>query len=690
MASPGRWTTGSTEVLLWSICNLTLQVPVVIAWMVGISIVSRAFAGVLAGCDTLSPWVSTTLSAYLVALCVVCLAEFTAHVGVLVKAIAMHYDASIFEHVRPTFLSMAATALTAVRLVLTVAGTLFAALVVRHCGDAIGLRVLIAVVVACGWVAIAVNGICAMVLFQHRTQSRTIEEWKALARCMLCHACWTGDRQRDIEEQGFETIAANLAELAADIPFANFSDMILSMAMVRALQKRQPRRVFLQGPTAPPPCLDKSPPSSTSSSPPPARPYSPLLGDASARPPDLGAGDWDRLQGACHFSKYALGAYGAPLYAMMRPWAACCLPNCLLQDRTNLHAVGCCACSIRAFLLRTGLSRADVIYANLTSQAGTAVFYVAADHPRRTLVVCVRGTHSLQDLLNDLIIDVRPLAPYGFPPGSHMHGGVLNAAINIITEIKESRAVRDFLDLHPTYGVVLTGHSLGAAIAGTMTLLSRHCQELNPWPSRLVHCYSFAPLKLYDLDLAASDLTASLITSIVFGHDLISRLSLRSVRRLKLQMRFINEAAQRFAGLSRHDVLRSHSEASDLFLRDIASNAEAFARIEDAVEEASDAHLFVPGRLFHMVEEDIARGNRRWGWPWCGDRQAHRCHLWVYPCDRAALEEIVISKSMMLHHFPQTYHRALKQLVRQGNGAPQQTCDSIEIDMGLTGNESPV
>lgn len=166
-----------------------------------------------------------------------------------------------------------------------------------------------------------------------------------------------------------------------------------------------------------------------------------------------------------------------------------------------------------------------------------------------------------------------------------------------------------------------------------MTLLSRHCQELNPWPSRPVHCYSFAPLKLYhvqtrphrlllvshdgpryDLDLAASDLTASLITSIVFGHDLISRLSLRSVRRLKLQMRFINEAAQRFAGLSRHDVLRSHSEASDLFLRDIASNAgtrrgagrctaapmirgrcsvEAFARIEDAVEEASDAHLFV-------------------------------------------------------------------------------------------------
>lgn len=172
MASPGRWTTGSTEVLLWSVCNLTLQVPVVIAWMVGIPIVSRAFAGVLAGCDTLSPWVSTTLSAYLVALCVVCLAEFTAHVGVLVKAIAMHYDASIFEHVRPTFLSMAATALTAVRLVLTVAGTLFAALVVRHCGDAIGLRVLIAIVVACGWVAIAVNGICAMVLFQHRTQSR--------------------------------------------------------------------------------------------------------------------------------------------------------------------------------------------------------------------------------------------------------------------------------------------------------------------------------------------------------------------------------------------------------------------------------------------------------------------------------------------------------------------------------------
>jgi len=57
------------------------------------------------------------------------------------------------------------------------------------------------------------------------------------------------------------------------------------------------------------------------------------------------------------------------------------------------------------------------------------------------MVVSVRGTHSVQDLLNDLLLDLQKLDDYGYP-GSHVHAGVFNAAVTILTEICNSVSVK--------------------------------------------------------------------------------------------------------------------------------------------------------------------------------------------------------------------------------------------------------
>jgi hypothetical protein len=181
------------------------------------------------------------------------------------------------------------------------------------------------------------------------------------------------------EEQGFNSIAMNLQHIAADVPDLSLSDALLTLTMVRALQLAR-RRLgyysgdFISGVHIHSSYADEFTESHSS------RAHSPLLEDTQ---PELSGDDWNRVRLAQHYYRYAIGVYGAPLYSLMRPWTLCCLPNCFQSNRSNIYASGCCFCSIKAFFLRTGIPRSDLIYANLTSQAGTAVFYV------RSFSICI-------------------------------------------------------------------------------------------------------------------------------------------------------------------------------------------------------------------------------------------------------------------------------------------------------------
>ncbi|KAH8111929.1 alpha/beta-hydrolase [Phellopilus nigrolimitatus] len=91
--------------------------------------------------------------------------------------------------------------------------------------------------------------------------------------------------------------------------------------------------------------------------------------------------------------------------------------------------------------------------------------YVARDDDRKEIIVAYRGSIQLQDFVTDLdFILVDYVSPgVSGTSGVQAHQGFL-AAINSVTSTVLT-TVSEQLAAHPTYTLISTGHSLGAALA---------------------------------------------------------------------------------------------------------------------------------------------------------------------------------------------------------------------------------
>lgn len=76
------------------------------------------------------------------------------------------------------------------------------------------------------------------------------------------------------------------------------------------------------------------------------------------------------------------------------------------------------------------------------------------------------------------------------------------------------------------YGLVLTGHSLGAGTAALLAML------LRPIYGERVHCWAYSPPGGL-LSENTAKLTRSYVTSVVVGHDIIPRLGVRTMEQLR-------------------------------------------------------------------------------------------------------------------------------------------------------------
>ncbi|ETW07375.1 hypothetical protein, variant 2 [Aphanomyces invadans] len=135
-------------------------------------------------------------------------------------------------------------------------------------------------------------------------------------------------------------------------------------------------------------------------------------------------------------------------------------------------------------------------------------YYVYVDHDRRTIVLVIRGSASIQDFVTDMCMHHEPfLTGYG-------HRGIVHAANWMDWKLRD-----DMLKLaaeYRTYNIRLTGHSLGA---GTAALLAHLWSSVIP----RMHCIAFAPPACLTLDLAQA--CESHVTSVILGDDCVPRLS---------------------------------------------------------------------------------------------------------------------------------------------------------------------
>jgi len=103
--------------------------------------------------------------------------------------------------------------------------------------------------------------------------------------------------------------------------------------------------------------------------------------------------------------------------------------------------------------------------------------FVARDDYRKEIVVALRGSASIADILMDSQLVLVPFLCPGvkMPPGARVHSGFLIAWDSIALEVVA--VVTQQLSKHVGYALATTGHSLGGALA---TLAAVYLQQNFP------------------------------------------------------------------------------------------------------------------------------------------------------------------------------------------------------------------
>lgn len=218
-----------------------------------------------------------------------------------------------------------------------------------------------------------------------------------------------------------------------------------------------------------------------------------------------------------------------------------------------------------------GVADEDVIYASFVNQPlGSTPYFIVRDVPRRTVVLNIRGSASMADLVTDLVGTCLPfhdwlpeefVQRHGLHGRAHAHEGLLAAARAVLQDLNRHQILHTLLTGQPQeesstdeptpaqrhenrspeeyrkileerrvdckgWDLVVCGHSLGAAVAA---LLVPHFEE---WVPGKVTAWAFCPPGgLLSRKVAAA--LEPLVTSIIVGKDSISRTSTVSFDRLQ-------------------------------------------------------------------------------------------------------------------------------------------------------------
>ena len=216
-------------------------------------------------------------------------------------------------------------------------------------------------------------------------------------------------------------------------------------------------------------------------------------------------------------------------------------------------------------------------------------FLVVADSETKTIVLSIRGTLSLKDVLLDMVCEETTYLD-GFT-----HKGILTGAKNVWSQACAS--VVSALNINPGYSLVVTGHSLGAGVAVliTLELLMGESQDALP-AGTSVRCVALAPPPVYrsGQSIFSRSLPRTVSENIeifINNHDCIPRMSLGSLTRLLTSMRAVDNLA--LSVTDQVNILMDKEE-------------ELLAKTVEAIEQAKqDQFPFLqhPGKIFYLKKE---------------------------------------------------------------------------------------
>ncbi|XP_004440971.1 PREDICTED: sn1-specific diacylglycerol lipase beta [Ceratotherium simum simum] len=378
------------------------------------------------------------------------------------------------------------------------------------------------------------------------------------------------------------------------------------------------------------------------------------------------------LENCHHYMQFAAAAYGWPLYIYRNQFTGLCKigGDCCRNRTTEYDLVGGdqLSCHFGSILQTTGLQYRDFIHISFHDQVYELPFLVALDHRKESVVVAVRGTMSLQDILTDLSAESETLNLECEAQDCLAHKGISQAARYVYRRLINDGILSQAFSIAPEYRLVIVGHSLGAGAAALLAIMLRPAHPQ-------VRCYAFSPPRGL-LSKSLYEYSKNFIVSLVLGDDVIPRLSVTNLEDLK--KRILRVIAH--CNKPKYKILL-HGCWYELFGGDpdnfpteldggdqgdltqpllgeqslLTHRSPAYSFSSDSPLESPTKYppLYPPGRIIHLEEEGPSGR-------FCCCSTAHYRAKWSHESE---FSKILIGPKMLTDHMPDILMRALDSVV---------------------------
>ncbi|XP_062538021.1 diacylglycerol lipase-alpha isoform X2 [Armigeres subalbatus] len=388
--------------------------------------------------------------------------------------------------------------------------------------------------------------------------------------------------------------------------------------------------------------------------------------------------DYDHFQTVIRYMYFAQGAYGWPMFLMSHSGTGvcqlgseltCCLSCCRRKSSVDVVEDNCCLCNYAALKKMLKIGEVEVIYATYHVDIGETPFFVAIDYTHSKIVVSIRGTLSMKDVLTDLNAegDCLPLNP---PREDWLgHKGMVQAAIYIKNKLEEENLIQRAQEHNPSrgtpdFGLVLVGHSLGAGTAAILAILMK--QQYDD-----LHCYSYSPPGGL-LSMPAVEYSKSFITSVVVGKDVVPRIGLHQMEALRADLinaiqRSIDPKWKTIAcsviccccGPEPTSVTMMSTKEENVTRYEQDRNSARQSTVhpnDNSIALTLHHPLYPPGRIIHIVRHHPSQDDRQM----LKKREPVYQAIWA---DNTAFDEVLISPVMVQDHMPDKVLAALNKVI---------------------------